>query len=79
MQKIKVYTVDLSKIEGKGVFKCPKCKIKMSPDDQTEDTYAILKTVMKDDVLEKIILQCNKCGSLIHLVGFNLLNEIDQV
>jgi len=54
--------------------KCPKCGIKISPDDKTENAYTILKSVMKGDRLEKIILQCNRCKSQIHLTGFHLLN-----
>jgi hypothetical protein len=30
-----------------------------------------LKPIVKNDNLERIILQCNKCKSKIHLVGFN--------
>jgi len=47
----------------------------MSPDDETEYAYAILKTVMKGDYLEKIILQYNRCGSQIHLVGFHVFKN----
>lgn len=74
-QRIKFYTIDMTKIKGKGEFECPKCGIKISPDDETEDVYMILESVMKGDCLEKMILQCNKCGSQIHLTGFHTLNK----
>jgi len=49
----------------------------MSPDDVTEDVYRILETVTKgEDFVEKIVIQCNKCGSQICLVGFDFLNKI---
>jgi len=76
LQEIKLYTVDLIKLKGGGEFRCPKCGIEISPDDKTEDVYTILETVMKKDYLEKIVLQCNSCGSQIHLVGFHLLSKL---
>ena len=76
MQEIKFFTVDLTKIRGIGEFECPKCRIKISPDDKTENAYTILEPVMKGDSLEELILQCNKCRSQIHLTGFNTLNKL---
>jgi predicted nucleic-acid-binding Zn-ribbon protein len=70
MQKSKSYTVDLSKIEGKGEFKCPKCRTEISPDDTSETTYTIIEPVVRSHSLEKIVIQCNRCGSTIKLVGF---------
>jgi DNA-directed RNA polymerase subunit RPC12/RpoP len=74
--QVTLLTVDLTKIRGKGDFRCPRCGIKISPDDSTEETYAILEPIMKEDSLEKILLQCNKCGSKIYLTGFYGLNQI---
>jgi len=76
LQGIKFYTVDLTKIRGRGVFKCPGCEIEISPDDKTEKVYIILEPVMKEDSLEKILLQCNRCKSQIHLTGFHTLHKI---
>jgi len=76
LQRIKSYTIDLAKIKGRGEFKCPNCGIEISPDDETESTYTILEPVTKGNCLEKITLQCNKCGSQIHLTGFHILNRI---
>ncbi|UCH32000.1 MAG: hypothetical protein JSV05_00985 [Candidatus Bathyarchaeota archaeon] len=70
---MKYYTIDLKKVKGKGGFKCPKCEIKISPDDETEDTFTILEPVMKENSLAEIVLKCNKCASQIHLIGFDLL------
>ena len=75
LQAIELYTIDLRRINGEGEFKCPKCGVLISPDDETEDVYTILEPVMKRDSVEKIILQCNKCRSQVHLVGFDLLNK----
>lgn len=68
--------IDVTKIKGRGEFRCPKCRIEISPDDRTEDAYTILEPVMKKDSLEKIILQCNRCRSQIYLTGFHVLNKI---
>ena len=75
MRQIRSYTVDLTRIEGIGEFKCPRCGIRISPDDVTEDVYTIVKTVTKEDCLEKLILQCNRCKSIMLLTGFQLLNK----
>jgi len=76
LQEVRSYAIDLARIRGRGEFRCPKCGIKISPDDETEDVYTILETVTKGDCLEKIILQCNSCGSQIHLTGFRILDKL---
>lgn len=70
MKTTESFTIDLSKIEGNGEFTCPKCGVKISPDDQTEKTYTIMEPIMKGEDLEKIVLQCNRCMSRIQLTGF---------
>jgi predicted nucleic-acid-binding Zn-ribbon protein len=71
MQKIKPYVIDLTRVRGKGNVKCPKCGVEISPDDTSEDAYSILEPVVEEERLERIVLQCNRCGSRISLVGFN--------
>jgi peptide subunit release factor 1 (eRF1) len=75
MEKTKSFVINLSKTKKRGEFECPKCGVEISPDDKSEDAYTILETVMNGDYLEKLILQCNKCGSRIHLIGFNILED----
>ncbi|MEM2911352.1 MAG: hypothetical protein QW146_02475 [Candidatus Bathyarchaeia archaeon] len=70
IKKSTVYTVDLTKIDGDGAFPCPKCGTIISPDDETDEIYQIISTKVKGDDLTELILQCNKCGSTIRLVGF---------
>ncbi len=72
-----VYEVDLTKIKGKGEFPCRNCGAIISPEDETEDVYCILDVKVKDETLKEIVIQCNKCGSRIHLVGFLIL-DIDN-
>ncbi len=73
MAKIPLFEIDMTKIRGKGEFKCPKCGRTISPDDETERTYAILEPVMKNGHLDSVVLECKSCGSQIHLTGFNVL------
>ncbi len=65
-----IYTIDLTKIDGDGAFPCPRCETLISPDDETEETYHIVETVVKDDELSELVLACKKCGTKIKLVGF---------
>jgi DNA-directed RNA polymerase subunit RPC12/RpoP len=73
VQEVVFFVVDLFETEGRGEFRCPRCGVEISPDDTAEDVYKILDVAMKEDRLDKVILECNKCGSRIHLIGFNLL------
>ena len=66
--------IDLTKIEGDGDFPCPKCGIKISPDDETEDVYMIIEEKIKNDILEKLVIKCNACGAEICLIGFPALD-----
>lgn len=65
-----IFTLDLSKIEGKGDFPCPNCGVVISPDDESDAVYLILETKVHGDALEELVIQCNKCGSKIRLTGF---------
>ena len=68
--RIKEYVVDLTKIEGTGDFLCPNCGIRINPEDESETNYSILKTIVKANRLEELILNCNRCLCKIHLMGF---------
>jgi predicted RNA-binding Zn-ribbon protein involved in translation (DUF1610 family) len=70
MKQSQICRVDLTKIEGDGDFPCPNCGVVISPDDKTEDIYVILETKVKDDALQELVIQCNRCKSKIHLTGF---------
>jgi DNA-directed RNA polymerase subunit RPC12/RpoP len=65
-----IYQVDLTTIHGEGDFPCPNCGVVISPEDETENVYRILETKVKGKTLEELVIQCNKCGSKIRLVGF---------
>ena len=75
MKQRSIFKIDVTKIEGAGDFPCPSCGVVISPDDETETVYSIIKTKTKNDALEELILQCNKCKSKIHLVGFSTIQN----
>lgn len=72
------YKIDLTKIDGEGDFPCPRCRINISPEDETTNTYNILRTRSENKTLKEVIIMCNMCRSTIHLVGFQLLKELDN-
>ncbi len=78
MKQIHAYRIDLTRIEGNGDFPCPRCGTKLSPDDETEETYTILGSRANDYGLEEIAIQCNRCSSHIHLTGFSMLQKIKE-
>ena len=78
MKQKYAYKIDLTKIEGNGNFACPRCRTKISPDDETEAVYSILGSKTKSNGLKEIVIRCNKCSSHIHLTGFSLLQEMDM-
>ena len=78
MKQPLVYEVNLTKIQGDGDFPCPNCGVIISPEDETEDVYRILETKVRGQALEELVIQCNKCGSRIRLVGF-LIPKIDNL
>ncbi len=65
-----VFTIDLSRIDGKGDFPCPGCGVSISPDDESDSVYSIVDTKINGDTLEELVIVCNKCGSKIRLIGF---------
>ncbi|MEM1659921.1 MAG: hypothetical protein QXR17_02075 [Candidatus Bathyarchaeia archaeon] len=65
-----IYTIDLLSIDGDGSFPCPKCGVIISPDDETDEIYQIVDTKVEGDRLSELTLKCNRCGSIIRLVGF---------
>ena len=78
MRTSTVFNLDLKKIDGEGDFPCPKCGVIISPDDVSEEIYSILEVKSRGERLEKLVILCNKCGSIIHLVGFELLDECEE-
>ncbi len=75
-KQVLVTELDLTKIDGNGDFPCPNCGIIISPEDETEDVYTIVEETVRNDALEEMLIQCNKCGNRIRLTGFAVL-EMD--
>jgi predicted RNA-binding Zn-ribbon protein involved in translation (DUF1610 family) len=77
VEQLLIYEVDLTKIQGNGDFRCPKCGVIISPDDETDEVYCIMEKKVRNKSLEALIIQCQKCRSEIRLIGFSMLN-IDE-
>jgi hypothetical protein len=76
----KSFTVDLTTIKGGGEFQCPSCDNLISPDDESEEAYTIIETVMSDeDYLERMVIRCSTCNNIINLEGFDALSEEEDV
>ena len=73
MKQKLIFNVDLVKLEGKGDFLCPCCGIMISPDDETEEVYSILKAEVRNDLLENLLIRCNNCSNEILLTGFSII------
>ena len=78
MKQIHMYVLDLTKIDGRGDFLCPRCGNAISPDDCTEKAYSILEAKVSHQSLEQILIRCNKCETELHLTGFSLLQELNE-
>ncbi|MFH0896843.1 MAG: hypothetical protein V1850_02185 [Candidatus Bathyarchaeota archaeon] len=76
-----MYAVDLIKIDGEGDFLCPRCRMNISPEDETEDTYSMLGFHLENSALKEVVIACKKCRSIIHLRGFDEINyyNIDEL
>ncbi len=69
-----MHAIDLTKIEGSGDFPCPQCGSVISPEDESEDMYIIQNVKMKrNEQLEELVIQCNKCKTTMQLTGFTSL------
>jgi len=64
------YSIDLIAIEGDGTFQCPKCGMTISPEDETEDNYKVIDTIVVNNELAELVIECGKCRTTIKLTGF---------
>ena len=65
-----LFDIDLTKIDGEGDFPCPKCEVKISPEDLSEKVYVIVETKVRNNELVELIIQCKNCESKIRLFGW---------
>ena len=70
------YNIDLTKIDGEGDFTCPLCGKNISPEDETESTYRILKTRFENGDLKEVVIACKTCERIIRLRGFEKFEVI---
>ena len=75
VKQMLVSELDLTKIDGDGDFPCPQCGVSISPEDETEDVYTIIKETVRNNNLEELVIQCNSCSVQIRLTGFPALGQ----
>jgi hypothetical protein len=73
LKQLRNYKIDLTKIQGDGDFLCPNCGVNISPEDETEKVYSILEPIVRDNILEEVVIQCNCCDCRIQASGFSKL------
>jgi hypothetical protein len=64
------YKLDISQTNRDGAFQCPNCRVRISPDDDSDIVYSIYETTVTDNSLDELVLYCKRCLSFIHLTGF---------
>jgi hypothetical protein len=69
-KKDSAFKIDLASVDRDGSFQCPKCKLTISPDDESEENYQILDTKVVNDELAELVISCGKCRSTIKVTGF---------
>ncbi len=73
------FKINLTEIEGEEDISCPSCGTVISPEDDSEKAYEITEIISREDgSMEEIIVNCKKCKSIIHLKGFDLLDEVKE-
>ncbi len=75
----KTFRVDIAKMAGGADIQCPRCNNLISPDDQSEEAYSIVDTILgEEDELIKVVIRCNRCDSIISLEGFEALSGNEE-
>ncbi len=69
-EKDSAFRINLVTIEGNGSFPCPKCRMIISPEDETEENYKVKDTKVVNEELAELVIACGKCGSAIKITGF---------
>ena len=71
------FRIDLTAIEGEGEFPCPTCGTIISLDDQSSVIYEIREIeTSADGTLQGATIQCRRCGSMIQIEGFDVLEGL---
>ncbi len=78
-KQIHAYKLNLASTGQNGCFHCPRCGTRISPDDDSENAYSIIKTTVNDLGLEEVVICCKKCTSFVHLVGFPKAQDLDDL
>lgn len=72
----KFFTVDLDEIEWDFSVPCPGCEEAIFIADDSGRYYNLLGIKIEERVLEDVIIQCTRCGAIVCLKGFGMLNTV---
>jgi hypothetical protein len=70
LKKPKIQSIDLNSLDGEGSFACPNCGTRISPDDESDESYKILDTKVVGVELVELLISCGTCGMRLKLTGF---------
>jgi hypothetical protein len=70
IRKHSLILIDLNKVEDDGSFSCPNCGTQISPKDETEQIYHIVKSKIVNEQLAELVISCNVCDTIMKIIGF---------
>ena len=71
-----VSRVGVAQIEWEVSFRCPGCGGVILPEDASGRYYSLLEVKIEEREIREAVMRCAKCGSLICLESFDLLNRL---
>lgn len=68
--------VAVAQIEWEVSFRCPGCEEVIFPEDSSGRYYTLLGVKIEEREIREALMRCTKCGSLICLESFDILNRL---
>ena len=63
-------TIDFTKVDSDGSFTCPTCQTRISPEDESDESYQIFDTKIVNNEISELVIGCGTCRTIIKLTGF---------
>ena len=70
------FRVGAAQMEWEVSFRCPGCGEVIFPEDASGRYYSLLGVKIEDREMREAFMKCAKCGSLILLESFDMLNRL---
>ena len=68
--------VGAAQMEWEVSFRCPECGEVIFPEDTAGRYYSLLEVKIEEREIREAVIRCVKCGSLVCLESFDLLNRL---